>query len=68
MAGTRVPRDGFHDQLDGFQPPAGGCVVQVAHAEQALAIALEKLLGAVLAGTQGEASFHGQQTAVRPLR
>jgi len=53
-----APGDGFHDQLHGLEPAAGLRIVEVAHAHQAFAVALDQFLGAVLAGAQGEASLH----------
>lgn len=57
-AGARGPRHGLDDQLDGLEAAAGRSVVQVAHAHEALAEALDELARAVLAGAQGEACLH----------
>jgi len=57
-AGAGTPGNRFDDQLHGLEPAAGLRIVEVAHAHQALPVAVKQFLGAVLAGPQGEASLH----------
>src|SRR5882762_5960669 len=62
-ARARLPGNRFDDELDGLQPPAGLLVVEIAHANQALAEALDKLLGAALPRAQRETRLHAGVTA-----
>src|SRR5512135_62842 len=64
-ARARGPGHGLDDQLDGLQAPAGRGVVQVAHAHEALAEALDELARAVLPGAQREARLHAGTTDLR---
>src|SRR5262249_29167575 len=43
---ARGPRNGFNNELDGLEPAGSLFVVQVAHADQPFAVALDELLGA----------------------
>lgn len=66
--GARAPGNGLNDQLYGLEAPAGGGVVEVAHAHEALAIAREQLLGAALAGAKREARLHARLTKAGAAR
>ena len=59
---ARGPGHGLDDQLDGLQAAAGRGVVQVAHARQPLAEALDELARAMLPGAQREARLHAATT------
>src|SRR5882672_2915256 len=66
-ARARLPGNRFDDELDGLQPPAGLLVVEIAHANRALAEALDKL-GAALSRAQRETRLHAGVTAARRAR
>src|SRR5512134_1998097 len=55
LAPARRPRHGLDHELHGLQAPACAGIVDVAHADEALAIALDELAGAGLPRPQGEA-------------
>src|SRR6266513_4476102 len=57
-ARAQLPGNRFDDELDGLQPLAGLLVVEIAHANQALAEALTKLLGAALSRAERETRLH----------
>src|SRR5687767_5247825 len=57
-ADTRLPGHGVDDQFDCLVAPAGAGVVEVAHAEEAVAVALGVLLRPGLPGPPCEARFH----------
>jgi hypothetical protein len=56
---ARLPRRLRDDQLDGSEAQGVRFVVAVAHANEALAVAREELLGAVLSRLELEARLHG---------
>jgi len=65
---ARAPGNRLDDQLDRLAPAAVRLIVEVAHANKPLAVALEELPGAALAWPQGEARLHAAVTGAARRR
>jgi hypothetical protein len=53
LSDLRTPGNGLNDEFYGLQAPAGRRVVDVAHADEAVAVAFYEFAGARLAGAEG---------------
>ena len=65
LARAGLPWNRLDDELDSLEAPARGSVVDVAHADESLAVTLHELAGAGLTGSEGEAGFHATDNVRR---